>query len=362
MLHIFNIFKKKKKEPKYTINLTPEVWQNIPRLTKKQIAELLARLKLKEDEAEKWKKKYKELAGKLEPKEVKVLKEALRQKQEIVKKKEKRKIALIPFLVVDNELKPFNIRFLPYGGGIVSGKRGAYKYFAGWELEESENGLSKSVNFLVKIKPKDKKIGRITPSPSADLGILNLPYTVQKITTGVYEAPIDKKGTLIEKGEITEDVKQQIEYLKQKIAQLEQEKEQLQAYNYELGKKYEKLYVENNKLRNDLILANYRADMATVIQQDQTEKVKGMMRDYGTILTDAMDAQINEMLQRRLSWILAEGNRKLRTILEESYGKPIPDEVWEKVERRFNKMYDRVMSSLPKIPKEPSQPQKGEKK
>jgi len=29
--------KKKKKEPKYTIKLTPEVWEKLPQLTKKQM-------------------------------------------------------------------------------------------------------------------------------------------------------------------------------------------------------------------------------------------------------------------------------------------------------------------------------------
>ena len=357
--------RKKKKEPKYTIKLTPEVWEKLPQLTKKQIAELLARLKQAEEEAEEWKKKYEELKGKLEPKEVKVLKEALKEKKKIEKRKELRRLALVPFAVVNGELKEIHPTFVPYGGGVIVGKNGKYKYFAGWEIQETEDGIYKSVNFLLKTDKKSKKVARISPSPSAPLSILEFPYLVQKILTGVYDAPIKKDGTLIEIP-VTEESEiayiQEIERLRQKIAKLEEEKEQVEAKMYEVSKKYQELMVENQKLKTELTLASYRADMATALSQDQAEKIKGMMRDYATLLNATMTAQVNEMLQRRMAWVLAEGNKILREELERAYGTSISDEVWNKIEARFNKMLERIMTSLPKMPIVPSPAPKPPKK
>lgn len=377
---------KKKKVPKYTIKLTGEVWRRLPDLTKKQIAELLARLKQAEEERDELKKKLEEIKGKLEPEDVKVLKEALKQKKVLKKKKEKRKLALVPFAVVDGKLRQINARFIPYGGGLISGSKGVYRIFAGWELQESEDGIFKTLNFLLKKDKKDKQVVRLPPSPSADITILDKPYLVQKILTGVYDAPIMKDGTLVNMNPNPKNVKQDkavlevnrmlnkslneatkiIERMKQEKAKIEKEKEIVEAKNYELAKKYEELQVENQKLKNDLLLANYRADLATATSQDQTEKIKGMLRDYGTMLTSSMSAQVNEMLQRRLAWVLAEGNKILREELDKAYGTTIPDEVWSKIELRFNKMFERIMSSLPKLAtvtpkKSPPSPPKGGK-
>jgi len=355
---------KKKKQPKYTVKLTPDVWQSMPKLTKKQIAELLARLKEAEEERDELKKKYNELAGKQEPEEVKVIKEVLKKKKSIKKEKEKRRLALIPFRVVDGELKPIKINFVPYGGGFISGSKGIYKYFAGWELDEGEDGIERSINFLLKMKPDSKKVVRLSPSKSLDISVFNFPFIVHKALTGIYEAPVNKEGKLIEVVENeqtrygnTELIKE-IERLKKKIAELEEVKENLMAKNYEASKKYEELLVENQKLMNDLSLANYRADMTQAISQDQTEKVKGMLRDYGAMLTSSMEAQVNEMLTRRMNWVLSEGLKEVRKTLEEAYGKTIEDEVWSKVEGRYRKMFDELRTIVPKQPAQKQAPPK----
>jgi len=346
--------KKKKKNVSYNIRLTPQVWQHLPQLLKKQIAELLAKTKKLEEENEKLKKKISELEGKKEPEEVKVLKEALKQKKVLEKKKEVRRIALVPFIVKKtkkgNELTPILIKAIPYGGGKFVGKKGTYKYFAGFEIEETESGLGKSINFLLKHDKKSKLVGRITPSPSADITIFTEPYMIQKMVSGIYEMPVKTDGTLIksESAELPPNYKAYIEQLKQKIAELEQIKEQLEAENYEINKKYQELTVENNKLKNELMLANYRADVSQAGYIEQAQKVRDLMREHAVLLTSSMEAQINEMLERRMNWLLANKTGELRKMLESSLGKPIDDEVWDKIENRFYNLFEKTKSMIPK--------------
>jgi len=351
---VINPFKKKKKKtPKYTVKLSPEVWEHLPELTKKQIAELLARLKEAEEERDEWKKKYEELKGKLEPEEVKVLKEVLKQKEAKKREKELRRIALVPFRIVNKELRPIKINFVPYGGGVIRGAKGVYKYFAGWELEEGENGVYRSVNFLLKKDADGKRVVRLSPSPSAGIEVLDMPFLVHKLLSGIYDAPVYADGKLYpifsQSKTSTTELLKEIEALQKRIAKLESEKETLMAKEYEARKKYEELLVENQRLKNELTLANYRADVSQAIAQDQTEKVKGMLRDYGAMLTSAMEAQVNEMLTRRINWILAEGLKEARKQLEEAYGKTIEDEVWSKVESRFRSMFDQIRVLVPKV-------------
>jgi len=364
---IKKILKRKKKTPKYSVKLTPEVWEHLPELTKKQISELLARLKETELERDEWKKKYEELKGKIEPEEVKVLKEALKQKEILKRKKEARRIVLVPFKVVKNELKPVKINFVPYGGGIIRGAKSVYRYFGGWELEESEDGIYRSVNFILKKEPDDKKIVRLQPSPSAGIEVLDVPFLVHKMLSGIYDAPVYSDGKLHpmfaeQHSNPSPEILKQIEALNKEIAKLQSEKETLQAREYEARKKYEELLVENQRLKNELTLANYRADVLQALSQDQTEKVKGMLRDYGAMLSSAMEAQVNEMLTRRINWILGKGMRKLREQIEEAYGKTIEDEVWSKIETRFRSMFDEVRSLVPKLVVKPTTPKPTEEK
>lgn len=363
---------KKKKKVSYNIRLTPEVWQHLPQLTKKQIAELLARLKKSEERAEKLEKKIKELEGKIEPKEVKVLKEALKQKKKIEKEKEERSIVLVPYAIISTDkglqLKEMDIRPLPYGGGKIKGKKGVYKYFVGWEVCESENGLGRSVNFIFKTDKKSKSVGRIRPNPSADISILDEPYIVQKLKSGIYDMPIKADGTLMRETSIENlqnEYNTQIELLKQKLAELKKRIEDLEAENYEMSKKYETLLEENKRLGQQLALANYRADVAEAKSLEQTRKVMDVMREHSAMLSAAMEAQLNEMLERRMNWLLADKNRELRKMLEEAFGKPIDDATWQKIQNRFYTMVEKAKEMIPKrevIKPSPTIKEKGEKK
>jgi len=357
------------KKPTYNIKLTPEVWQQLPNLLKQQISELQARVHALEQENAELKKKIEEFKGKITPKEVKVLQKAIEEKKKLEAKKNLRRIALVPFAIKNTEkgieLVPIDIRILPYAGGKIVGKRGVYKYFAGWELEETENGLSKSVNFLFKTDKKSRIVARISPSPSASVGILDEPYLVAKLVAGTYELPIKVDGTLMKVYDTSNpQINAYIESLQQEIAQLRKEKEELEAHSYLIEKKYQELTVENNKLKKELALASYRADLAQAGYIQQTDKVMDLLREHGAILTSAAEAQLNEMLERRMNWILADKMKELRGELENALGKPIDDVTWGKIEDRFYTMLDKLKETVkqPTVPKVEKTEEKGEKK
>lgn len=347
---MFDWLKKLFKKKEYAIQLTPELLERIEPIVKKQLAELMAENQKLKEEIEKLKKEVK----KEKPEELKVLEGALVQKKKLEIEKRRRRVVWVPFVETPNKtLKPLNIVYVPYGGGEVIGSKGKYKYLVGFEQEEYENGLSSEVHFLVKTHPKAKTFARITPSPSISLpDVFSQPYFVKTLISGVFNSPVDVNGKTVEiiqeKSSLDAQVSQYIESLKQEIARLKEENERLASEKYSVDKKYQELLVENQKLKEELSLASYRADVAQALTIDQTRKVKEMIKDVATVLTPSMDSLLNQMLVERINWVLSEGLKTLRIDLAEAYGKTIEDEVWAKIEKRFRTMFEDITSLLPK--------------
>jgi chromosome segregation ATPase len=344
---ISKIFGKKE----YTIRLTPELWEQIPRLTQQQIAELLAENRELKQQIEKLKQEIK----KEKPEDIKVLETALAKKKQLEGEKLRRRVVWVPFAETpEKTLVPLNVVYVPYGGGVIVGKSGKYKYLAGFEQEEDERGLTSSVNILLKTHPKAKRFARVSPKTNLSLAdILNQPYFVKTLLSGVYNSPVNEKGEVV--GEIysvqsgLSNLNAQIEYLKQEIARLEEENERLRGENYSINKKYQDLLVENQKLRTELSLANYRADTTQALMLDQTQKVKDLLRDVATIHSSALESMVNLNLVERANWTLSEGLKKMREMIEQAYGKPIDEAVWERVRSEFRGVFSDVLTAATKL-------------
>jgi len=342
--------KKKLKEifgkKEYILKLTPEVWDRLPKLAQRQIAELLAENQELKQEIAKLKEKLK----KEKPQEVKVLEKAYVQRKQLEEEKRRRRVVWVPFFETpDKTLKPLNVVYVPYGGGEIFGQRGKYKYLAGFEQEEYENGLGSEVHILLKTHPKSTKFARIKPDPSITIAdIFDQPYFVKTLLSGVFNSPVDVKGktvgTIIQNPSMSAETNKIIESLKQRIAELESEIETLESEKYSVEKKYQELLVENRKLKSELSLASYRADLNQALIVSQADKIKDLMRDMATIHTSALEGLMNQVIVERINWILSDALKNARSQLEEAYGKPIDEVVWEKVENRFKTMLSDILN------------------
>lgn len=172
-------------KPEYTIKLTPELWEKIDKLSKKQIAELLARLKLVEGEMDETRKEIKKLKGEIKPEEVKLLEEALIKKRKIESGREQRRFRWLP-----------ERRTLAksYDGKFFRGRFGSYKYLDALEEEESESGIGSTVNIILRRDENGvlkKKIKRLRIPTSFSMNeILSRPYVVSNLKTGIFVVPL----------------------------------------------------------------------------------------------------------------------------------------------------------------------------
>ena len=364
---LINKLLKRKKEPKYSIKMTPQMWEELPKITRKQIAELHARLKLAEEERDELKKEVKKLRGKLKPPELKLLEEALRKKKEIEKKLEQRRFRLIlekPVKVKSHDKKYF------------TGKFGVYKYLYAFELEEAPSGLGYTTNLILKKSPDAKNTSRKTTTLSLS-ELLEIPYVISNLKTGHYEAPIYSDGTPVfspqntmfngggsesddskkakksaQKASVSVkqiDLVKQVEALMKEVSKLKHENEILQSKKYKAEKRVEELMSINEDLANKLALAAYRADLNQAISQSQISQVRGMMKDYALILSSAMSSEIDRRLTQKINMQLAKGLKEVRNQLEKAYGTSVADEVWDIIESRFRSMFTQMISLITKL-------------
>jgi len=324
------------KEPKYTIKLTPEQWARIPTLTKKQIAELHATVEFWKNKYEKTEKKLKELQGKLKPKEVEVLEEALKQKTQIEAEKRSRRMALIPFRVP---------RVSSWDEKEFRSGKNKYGYLWGIELEESKTGLSHTISFILKQKPKDKKIFVITPKPSMTIDdFFKIPYVISSFNRRHLRLPVYQDGTnalaiMSNGGNPKLDARRLREAIAKDVAKLKERIEVLEAEKYQLEKQREELEMQVHKLKNELTVAKHRADLANALSMAEAEKIKGMATDMTKILGSGQTSEIDRRLTLGALFDIIEREEALRKRLTTIIGPPVAEVVAQRVRREVKEEF-----------------------
>jgi len=331
------IVKKKKKVPQYSIKLTPEVIKRLPDITKKQIAELMARNYELQEELKKAKSEIEKLKGKLEPEEVKVVKKALKQKKVLEKLKEEKRVKLILE-------KP--VKVLTYDKKHFRGKKGSYKYLHAIELQEYEVGYA--VNLILKRDKKSKETGRITTDLSLD-ELFNKPYIVSELRSGTFIAPIYSDGTVVAKvdaGEGNPSNKETLsideEYYIKEISKRDEKIKRLKSEIYQLRKIKNVLEEQVNYLKNELELANERADMSEAVSKSQVRKVRDIMREYGMMFESLQELEVNKHLAHKMSLMLSDALEKMREDFSQKFGIPAGELEFDKYFGWFRTLLNEV--------------------
>ncbi|MCD6572273.1 MAG: hypothetical protein J7K62_03275 [Thermoplasmata archaeon] len=334
---------KKKKVPQYSLKLTPDLVKKLPEVARKQISELIARNNDLEEEIKKLKKEIDKYKGKIEPEEVKIVKEALNKKNEIEKKKESRRIKFIlekPVKILAYDKKPFK------------GKKGTYKYLHAIELQEYDVGYA--VNLILKKDAKSKEIGRISTDLSLD-ELFNKPYIVSELKSNTFIAPIYSDGKVvskIDKSEVSDSntVDTREEYYIKELSNKDEQIKRLMSELYQVKKVKNLLEEEVNHLRNELDLANERADMSKAISLSQMNQIKDIMREYSLVLSSLQESEVNKHLSHKLSLMLSDALERLRTDISEKFGISVDELEFEKYFGIFKAMLNEVKDvSTPKI-------------
>jgi len=372
-----SLFEKPPKEPQYTIKLSPQVWAKLPDLTKKQIAETLARETYYKQKYLEALERIRELEGKKKPEEIKMLEKALAEQKKLRKKKEGRRLKLIfpsSRSVCYYDMKPIKTK---------SGK--IHRYIVGIEIEETESGTFRFLNFLTSENPAKvnlpKSIGRISPTPTISASdFFSIPFIVPSLKFGKVILPVYSDGTSINlewylkpvhpttKSEDTKRKKRgkskskkeaeglptpvpvppvsmlsTIEAYQKEIAELKRKLEVSESRRLQAEKLVADLEEMNRHLEDELIIAKRRADAAWAKASSETKIVKNILGDYAGLLIDSMTSEVNRRLTQAENLRLAEHIRTLRSELEKAYGKPIDEEVWDRIEGKLMRWFSQAV-------------------
>jgi len=71
--------------------------------------------------------------------------------------------------------------------------------------------------------------------------------------------------------------------------------------------------------------------------------VKNILGDYAGLLIDSMTSEVNRRLTQAENLRLAEHIRTLRSELEKAYGKPIDEEVWDRIEGKLMRWFSQAV-------------------
>jgi len=311
----------------YVLKVTPELMRRVPTLVKKELGMKDSIIVRQREEIESLKKEIEKLKGK-EDKEGKILNQLLRQKSKIERSKKARRLREVFQGISLPLLRTWDFKFFHDG-------KKFYKYLRGIEKEETEKG---EVTNLLLSDGKTKDLFRRETGLPFELLFVNPESFVSQALSGVLRVRIDSKGIWHPPEEIASNPNPKVY---KKIAEIRKEHEQkIAELKQELNKAYSQLEKarkreEKAQMRlKDMELSNsindFRADLSQGALVASLTKIKGMMRDYMSVLLSAQESEVNRALTDRLNETLIEAFHAVKAKL----GKELPEDVKELIRER----------------------------
>ncbi|MFQ6068009.1 MAG: hypothetical protein ACE5KD_00540 [Candidatus Bathyarchaeia archaeon] len=312
----------------YVLKATPDLLRRVPSLVKKRLGMLESVVVKQKEDIESLKKEIEKLKGK-EDREEKILKDLLKEKTKIERTKKARRLRELFHGIPLPIVKTWDFKFFHDGKKYL-------KYLKGYEREETERG--EVTNLLLTDKRKSKDIYRRETGLPFDLLFEHPESFVSNVRSGVIRVRIDSKGVFHEPVGVASNPNPKTY---KKIAEIKKEHEQKVAeLKQELNKAYSQL--EKAKKREekaqmrlkDMELSNnvndFRADLSQGALASTLTKMKGMMRDYMTVLLSSQESEVNRVLTDRLNEMLITA---FHTIKEKT-GRELPEDVKELIREK----------------------------
>ena len=349
----------------YVLKVTPEVLRQVPAYLKKELGMKESIILRQKEEIDKLKKEIEKLKGKRETEEERVVKELLKEKIKLERMKEMNRVRTFLPSKLPVVIKTWDKKFF-----IIEGK--PLRFLKGWEYEETESG--NVVNLLLTHKKDSKEFWRKKTGLPWEYLWENPLTFVSDIRSGMIRVRIDSKGKFHAPEEIKDlggkETYKEILSMKKKyedkVAELQETIGELRSELKKTKKREEKLLSKVMDLEMSNELNDFRGDINQSFTLATISKIRGMMKDYLSVLLSAQDSEVNRVLTERLNEILIDASAKMREKLGVEIPQELRDSIREKVRSEMVEALDFLHELSPRklevVRERLKSEEKGEKK